>query len=247
MPRSSRARWVAGQPQAPALRGVPGSRRYGCHPKATGTARRPVGTSVVSTVSCRSRRRCVTSMRCGNGNAGLSTSIERGPRGPSGASRAALDPPARRPTSRPVDRQAVAVGAQRQPVQVDVDAGARYRREPRLAHGASSGRPSVAPAAAPRAHPAARGARGRGTAARRRSSRDPGGTWPTTRRRRRASPARPGTDALHRRRRQRHGPLLCGGGAVSGLVTVSSDLPSALIPISRSTTPPRIMIPAPTR
>ena len=29
-------------------RGVPGRRRYGCHPKATGTARGPVGTTVVS-------------------------------------------------------------------------------------------------------------------------------------------------------------------------------------------------------
>ena len=38
-----------------------------------------------------------------------------------------------------------------------------------------------------------------------------------------------------------------GPAAVNGLVMSSSDLPSALIPMSSSTTPPRIMIPAPTR
>ena len=145
MPRSSSVRWVrAGSRRCQRRRGVPGSRRYGCQPKATGTARRPVGTTVVSSASsvlAGGRRR----PRCGAGT-GTPARRRRSRRG-SAPGRARADRrPSRhpgRPTSRPWIGRPLPSVPQRQPGR-----GPRRRRPPgsgaiasRFAHGASSGRP----------------------------------------------------------------------------------------------------------
>jgi hypothetical protein len=76
MPRASNSRWWrGGSRNRQLLRRVDGNRKYGCQPKATGTGRRPVGMTVVSTFNRVSAAVTLSSMRWGNGNAGASTSI----------------------------------------------------------------------------------------------------------------------------------------------------------------------------
>src|SRR6266542_2502196 len=82
MPRPSSARWWrVGSRNRQALRPGVGNRRYGCQPNAIGTGRRPVGITVAPIVSRASRAVTFSSTRCGNGNAGASTSMAAQPRG----------------------------------------------------------------------------------------------------------------------------------------------------------------------
>ena len=83
----------------------------------------PVGMTVVSSASWCSRATTKTSMRCGNGNAGASTSIEaRKPALPRPAERRSTRHPGL-PTSRPWMGRPLPSVPQREAGQVDVDAG----------------------------------------------------------------------------------------------------------------------------
>ena len=188
-------------------------------------------------------------MRCGNGNAGASTSIAAWRLAvPRRAERRPIRQPDR-PTSRPWIGQAVGVAAERQAVEVDGDAGGSVAaRARRFAHGASSGSPSVVPARS--AGQTAREGEVLVTAAAQRDAGHP--EVGEERRRELAGGERhrrlaPEPDLLHGGRRGGHAAAGLASVAVSGLVIDSRDLPSALIPISHSTIPPMIMIPAPTR
>ena len=156
MPNGSRTRCRRlGSRSRHRLRGAPGRRRYGCHPNAIGTARRPVGTIVVSTRSRDSEAMAVTSMRCGNGNAGASTAIDaRDARG------VAPGPELGRRTNRDGRRGTRGSGARCRRRGAGARRGRRSRRrrgrsrpESRLAHGASNGRPVVCPRATPSSPP----------------------------------------------------------------------------------------------
>ena len=106
-------------------------------------ARRPVGTIVVSTRSAGSRTITVTSIRCGNGNAGASTSIDARSRAVLPRSRADRPSiPARHEEA--VDRQPVVVDGEVSPSSSTVDAGGA------VAAAAPAGSPTVRAAGAPR-------------------------------------------------------------------------------------------------
>ena len=216
-----------------ARRGVPGrdDGRVERQPAVAGGRRRP---------------RC----GAGTGTPGASTSIAAREARPAAAGRAATEPPAGSADEQAVDREPVAVGAERQPGEVDVDAGGPVAADAsRFAHGASSGRPSVAPA---RSAGEAAGQREVLPAAA--AQRDAG--HPELGEERGGQLA--GGDA-HRRLAAEaalvHGPGR-GGHAVAGLRVDGGerlgDRPRATCPRRRcrsaiSTTPPMIMIPAPTR
>ena len=122
----------AGRRNRQRARGVPGTLRYGCHPNATGTCRRAVGTMVVSTVSDPSRAVIDSSIRWGNGNARPSTSMDVSNCARRAAHQLSIDAPTRFADEQTMDREAVVVGAQPQAAEVDVDAGGAVaaRREP---------------------------------------------------------------------------------------------------------------------
>ena len=124
MPRSSSARCSrAGRRSDHRERGVPGTRRYGCHPHAAGHL--PVGGRARAWCRSRAGRRAATivsSSRCGNGNAGASTIVVAVRRATSRRALVLVTSQSGEPTSSPWIGQAVVVGAQLQPSEVDVDA-----------------------------------------------------------------------------------------------------------------------------
>ena len=160
IPRSSSVEVPARrEPQPPA--------RCAAHPGAGGTdasrtrsarCRRPVGTIVVSTRSSGSRTIAVTSMRCGNGNAGASTAIDARDRAVSPAGREPVDRPPGLPDEEPVDRQPVVVDRQVQPVEGDRDARGA------VAPAARAGSPTARAAASPPVRPGRRASRPPGSA-----------------------------------------------------------------------------------
>ena len=79
--------------------------------------------TVASSASWCSWARTKTSIRCGYGNAGASTSIEARKPALTATSRAPVDPPSRLADEQAMDGKSVAVGAQWKADQVDVDAG----------------------------------------------------------------------------------------------------------------------------
>ena len=150
MPRASRVQVPTGrQTEPPATAGEPGRRRYGCQPNDD--RHRPTPgrhDRRVDTRARASRAIAVTSMRCGNGNAGASTIDRRTQPSRVGPRRRAARP------SSPAGRRATRGSAARcrrpaegRPSRSTVTPAARYRHaESRFAHGASRGRPVVRPA-----------------------------------------------------------------------------------------------------
>ena len=106
-------------------RGVPGTGGTGATRTRSAPAGRPVGTTWCAMSSSSSRAATATSMRCGNGNAGASTSMRRPEAGGRHGRRRRRPASPALPTRRPWIGSPFVVGAQRERREVD---GRRRRR-----------------------------------------------------------------------------------------------------------------------